>query len=370
MECEWFYSGGQRLILPSGLASFLPHPDGIKNQVANDLVDLCHQGCAGDIVLLGWSPDKPPVSFVDEHGSHAGPGPEETQGFVLLPPVTKLPVEAGNFLRPDELRGAALHFLGRQLITGQTKQKPSKPQHIRVMTYNVHGCRGMDGRVSTDRIARIIEQYHPDVVALQELDFGRLRSQRHDQPDLIAKALGMKVEFCPTVIDKDEQYGHALLSHAPMKIIRTALFAGDAGQRHVEPRGALWVRMELNGLTINFLNTHFGLGRRERMAQAEELLGDGWIGAKNSHEPMILCGDFNMMPGSRPYRAITRRLHDVQNGLSKFKALNTFSTFHAFARIDHVFVSHDLVAEKVAVPLTDLTRVASDHLPLIVDLTF
>jgi endonuclease/exonuclease/phosphatase family metal-dependent hydrolase len=369
MKCEWFCSDGQRLILASGAIPMLPHPDGIKKQVMNDLVDLCHQDCAGDIVLLGWSPDKPPVSFVDEHGSHAGPGPEETQGFVLLPPVTALPAQAGDFVRPADLRAAALHFLGRQLIQLNPKRKPSQPQHIRVMTYNVHGCRGMDGRVSPGRIARIIEQYHPDVVALQELDFGRLRSERHDQPDLIAKALGMKVEFCPTVIDQDEQYGHALLTHVPLKIIRTALFGGDSGQRHREPRGALWVTVELKGLTINLLNTHFGLGRRERIAQADELLGEDWIGGKSSHEPFILCGDFNMMPGSRPYRAITRHLHDVQNGFSEFKTLNTFSTFHPFARIDHVFISHDLDAERVAVPRTDLTRVASDHLPLIVDLT-
>jgi len=41
-----------------------------------------------------------------------------------------------------------------------------------VMTYNVHSCIGMDGKISPLRIAEVIDRYHPDVIALQELDAG------------------------------------------------------------------------------------------------------------------------------------------------------------------------------------------------------
>jgi endonuclease/exonuclease/phosphatase family metal-dependent hydrolase len=37
-------------------------------------------------------------------------------------------------------------------------------------------------------------------------------------------------------------------------------------------------------------------------------------------------------------------------------------------RIDHVFISPELIVESVQVPRTPLTRVASDHLPLIVQM--
>ena len=368
-ECEWLYYDGKRLKLPAEAASFLPHADAIKSEVAADLVNLCHQKCAGDIILLGWSPDKSPVSFVDEHGSHAGPGPEETQGFALLPPATRLPDKTGDFLRPSTLRAAALHFLGRKSIR-KAEVKPAKSQHLRVMTYNVHGCRGMDGRISAARIARVIAQYQPDVVALQELDFGRVRSERHDQPNLIAAALEMNVQFCPTVIDRDEQYGHAILSRWPVKIIRTAIFEAGILEPHREPRGALWVKIETGGLTLNLLNTHFGLGGRERQKQADELLSEKWIGKKSSEEPLILCGDFNLPPRSRPYRSITQRLRDVQGTFGKPGPYNTFTTFRPFTRIDHIFVSPHFVTKNVIVPRNDLTRVASDHLPLIADLVF
>ncbi len=53
---------------------------------------------------------------------------------------------------------------------------------VRVMTYNVHRCVGGDGVRSPLRIARVIAEYRPDVVALQELDVGRARTGGGDQP--------------------------------------------------------------------------------------------------------------------------------------------------------------------------------------------
>ncbi|CAN5259585.1 hypothetical protein BH09PSE2_BH09PSE2_17080 [soil metagenome] len=62
----------------------------------------------------------------------------------------------------------------------------SEPNSIRVMTYNVHGCVGGDRKLDVGRIAAVIAREEPDVVALQELDVGRARSQRVDQAAAIA----------------------------------------------------------------------------------------------------------------------------------------------------------------------------------------
>lgn len=366
---EWL-SSEKTLSLPDALVNALPQELDLKTQIAHDLVRLAEQECAGDVILLGWKPGAPPVSFVNERGAHGGPGLDETQGFLLLPAKTPLPDRARPFVRPAELRAAALHFLGRHPLKPQPRGTRVITQRLRVMTYNVHSCRGMDGRTSPRRIARVIERYDPDIVALQELDFGRVRSQRHDQPKLIAEALGMHLQFCPTVIDQDEQYGHAILSHFPLKMIRTERLCRHTQTRHVEPRGALWVQLEVESLILNLMNTHFGLNRRERWAQATELLGESWIGDITEDAPLILCGDFNMFPRSEPYRALTRRLKDVQSSLEAFPPLNTFTTFHPLVRIDHIFVSNHFTPEKILVPRNELTRVASDHLPLIVDLVY
>ncbi|MGA2193495.1 MAG: endonuclease/exonuclease/phosphatase family protein [Nitrospirota bacterium] len=66
-----------------------------------------------------------------------------------------------------------------------------RPETISVLTYNVHGCAGLDNEISPSRIAEVVAQYSPDVVALQELDTGRRRSGLVNQPEVIAGHLNM-----------------------------------------------------------------------------------------------------------------------------------------------------------------------------------
>ena len=55
-------------------------------------------------------------------------------------------------------------------------------------------------------------------------------------------------------------------------------------------------------------------------------------------EPVILCGDFNLSPGSVPYGLAASKLNDVQAGRAGHRPLSTFSSMHPFMRIDHIFV--------------------------------
>ena len=367
-QVTWVHSRGT-ITLPQDAQSFLPHPGELKEAVALDLIALCEHECAGDLLLLGWSPDAPAWTFPVEQGAHAGPGLDETQGFCLLPRTTRLPESSKEFIRASDLRLAALHFLGRKKLPSRKRQLlEGKP--LRVMSYNVHSCRGMDGRISPNRIAQVIEMNDPDIVALQEIDVGRTRSQGHDQTQMIADAIGMHAYFCPTVKCGPEHYGHAILSRFPVEIIRIDTFANEAGSTRKEPRGALWGCVEIDGVRLHFLSTHLGLGRGERLEQVMELLGKKWIGGIHADEPVILCGDFNTRPDSLAYRAVNQRLHDVQRNVKDHKPQKTFSAFLPFVRIDHIFVSSHFETEKILVPKNHWTRVASDHLPLIADLTY
>src|SRR5689334_23274039 len=67
---------------------------------------------------------------------------------------------------------------------------PKSNAKLRLATYNVHGCLGMDRRRSELRIAEVIAEMSVDIVALQELDLGRRRSARADQTKMIAEQLG------------------------------------------------------------------------------------------------------------------------------------------------------------------------------------
>lgn len=364
---RWIHAAGETAV-PDEVLPLLPHPETLREELAEDLATLARHPHTGDLMLLGWSPGAAPFTFAPEHGAHAGLGPEETRGFVLLPPHTRLPRDSKQHIRPAALRIAALHLLERApLAAVQPVPAAGETLALRVLTYNTHSCAGMDGRISPRRIARVIAAHDPDLVALQELDLGRRRSRAEDQATIIAQQLDMHVVFCPTVTRGEEHYGHALLSRWPIEVVRRALLPSDPRGWWSEPRAALWARLIVGARRINVITTHLGLGLAERRLQMAALTGPEWIGAVPADEDVILCGDFNATPGSPPYRLASQRLRDAQLGLNGHAPVRTFSSTQPFARIDHIFVSAAFVPQRIRVPRDRVTRVASDHLPLVAD---
>jgi endonuclease/exonuclease/phosphatase family metal-dependent hydrolase len=366
-ELRWVHPEGEARVPEDVPALLQRHPESLRLEIARDCVTWLQHPDAGDLVLLGWSPQGPAWTFAPENGAHGGLGPEETRGFALLPAGTRLPPGTEDFIRPSALRQAALHHVGRSSLPAW-QAVARHDSHLRLMTYNTHGCGGMDGRVSPRRIARAIREQMPDIVALQELDLGRRRSRSEDQAAIIAAELGMHVVFCPTLTRGSEHYGHALLSHWPVEVIRRARLPTDPNGWWDEPRSAIWARIQVGPQIVNVVTTHLGLGVKERELQMRALLGPEWLGPVLEREPVLLCGDFNALPGSLPYRLATERLRDVQLLGDEPKPVNTFSSMQPMVRIDHVFASDHFVRDSVLAVRNDLTRVASDHLPLLVDL--
>lgn len=238
---------------------------------------------------------------------------------------------------------------------------------LRVMTYNAHSCVGTDRRLDPARLAEVIAAYEPDIVALQELDMARRRSRQEDQASLIAEQVGMKFHFHPALRVGDEMYGDAILSRHPLELIHAGELPTVRSVLAFETRGALWVQVHVAGRKIQFLNTHLGLSGRERAAQITALLGPEWLGHRECRDPVILCGDFNALPNSSPHRRMCGRLRDAHRHAAA-AGRPTFPSKFPLLRLDYVFVSADLRVLEVQAPSTPLTKVASDHLPVIVDL--
>lgn len=362
----WFHAQGEARV-PEDVPALLPHPAPLRAEIAQDLVGFAAHPDFGDIALLGWSPWELPWSFAPERGAHGGPGPNETQGFALLPANTRLPAGTEHFIRPSALRAAARRHLGRDELAAH--RVPAAPRtHVRLMTYNVHGCSGMDGRVSPRRVARVIRSQWPDIVALQEVDLGRRRSRTEDQARIIAHELDLHLVFCPAITRGEEHYGHALLSRWPIELVKRARLPHDPRSWWPEPRAAIWARVFVEGRVINVVTTHLGLGVRERLMQMHALFSPEWLGGIPAGEPVLLCGDFNAIPGSRPYRYALERMRDVQMLPPHRRPRPTFSSTQPLVRLDHIFLSphFDLIGADVV--RNELTRVASDHLPLLADL--
>ena len=133
----------------------------------------------------------------------------------------------------------------------------------RLISYNVHRCVGMDRRLDLDRIVGVIAEFEPDIVCLQELDVGRARTGGVDQAAEIARKLAMTVHFHPAMRVEAELYGDAVLTHLPERLVKTDALPTVAGIPGLEPRGALWTRIEVDGQDLNIMNTPLGLVPRE-----------------------------------------------------------------------------------------------------------
>lgn len=239
-----------------------------------------------------------------------------------------------------------------------------------MMTYNVRSCVGKDGKPSPSRISAIIAEHSPDVVALQELDVRLTRSGMADQAQLIAKDLEMDFRFSPALRLEKGEYGNAILSRYPMRKVRAQELPTHPVRGNLEKRGALWVEIDVFEIRAQIITTHLGLNRKERRIQADALTGAGWLGHHQCRSPAILCGDFNSQPGSSVYRKFADSLRDVQVASDGFRPRRTWPSRFPISRIDHVFVTRDVLVDQVTVPRTPLTAAASDHLPLVVTLRF
>jgi endonuclease/exonuclease/phosphatase family metal-dependent hydrolase len=244
---------------------------------------------------------------------------------------------------------------------------------LRIMTYNVHGCVGVDGKLDVGRVAAVIGQARPDIVALQELDVGRARSGGIDQAHAIATRLGMSFHFNSALSVEGERYGDAILTALPERLVKSGPLPTPPRLRRLEPRGALWVQIETAAGPLQVINTHLGLVPQEQKTQVAALLGPDWLGRPDCRDPTVLLGDFNATRRYAAYKALVRRLRDVQRapdgGKRPGRVVRTFPSRLPVLRIDHVFVSPSVEATGVFAPDTALARVASDHLPLVVDLT-
>jgi len=229
---------------------------------------------------------------------------------------------------------------------------------LRILTYNVHSCRGRGGRPDPLRIADVIASAEPDVVALQELDVGRMRTGGVDQAHMIAQHLRVLAHFHPALHVEEEKYGDAILTALPSRVIKA-----DQLPSFGEPRGAIWVEILAGEIQLQMVNTHFGLRRRERMIQAVTLAGESWLGSPAcANNPAVLAGDFNAVPRSRAYGILAE-------GLSKqvltIPARATFPARFPVLRLDHIFTNRRARIIRYEVIDTPLARSASDHLPLL-----
>jgi len=220
---------------------------------------------------------------------------------------------------------------------------------LRVATWNVHSCIGGDGRHDPGRIRGIASSIGADIVALQEVDS---RIAGHDGFADLGAALGPDHAHCRTLQTPDGDYGHMLLSLAPIRewTVRDISVPGR------EPRSAIDATVETRCGDIRVISTHLGLGRRERVRQVARL---GKL-LDDSNSSVILMGDFNEATRFGP----ASRTFDTR--LESAGRWRTFPARRPMLPLDRIWCGPDIFIERSWTVRE--AGDASDHLPLVADL--
>ena len=227
-------------------------------------------------------------------------------------------------------------------------------RRLRVVTYNVHACIGADGEFSPQRICDILSELEADFVGIQELE-DRVRGTE-PVSEYLARNLDMLAYRGSTLMRQDAHYGNLLLCREPAQTMRLH----DISVPGREPRGVIEAIYDLLGQRVRVLVTHFGLKARERRSQVDRLLT---IAAGGNADVDVILGDLNeWRPASYTIRTLKSRFPVVYRG-------RTWPARRPLLSLDCVCISPASVDHRIHVERSRATRRASDHLPLICDLT-
>ncbi|HXY36722.1 MAG TPA: endonuclease/exonuclease/phosphatase family protein [Planctomycetaceae bacterium] len=233
---------------------------------------------------------------------------------------------------------------------------------MRILSYNIHkGIGGRDRRYRFGRVLAVIEAANPDIVCLQEVDRNVRRSRYHDQPQLLVDYFGDRQPlYQMNVRLKEGGYGNLVLSRWPVRSHH------HISLRHEErkPRGAQLAVIETPEGPLHVVHWHLGLAERERRWQVLHLLSHS-LYREAERLPTLLIGDSNDWR-NRLQSAVLgpRGFHQVTAPISRFR---TFPSYLAMGSLDKAFIRGAISVRHARVVRTRLARIASDHLPLVID---
>ncbi len=231
---------------------------------------------------------------------------------------------------------------------------------IRIATYNIHKCRGMDRRVVPERVAQVINSLDADVVALQEILHSESDGALDDQLRRIVSLTGYRWSFGETRAHRGSPYGNATLSRFPIVLERNY----DITWRNRERRGCLRTDIELpTGEALHVFNVHLGTSFFERPHQAKALMKEALMRTPRLTGPRVVVGDFNEWTRGVASMLMAAQFDSVDAHLMRRTYPGVFPLF----RLDHFYFDRHLRLEHFSIRRDRLAKVASDHLPLIAD---
>jgi endonuclease/exonuclease/phosphatase family metal-dependent hydrolase len=224
------------------------------------------------------------------------------------------------------------------------------PWPLTLVTYNIHGAVGSDGRLEPGRIAEVLAEIRGDVVALQEVPLGG--GGRPSVLEHLGRETGLSAAEGFTFAARDgRRLGNAVLSRYPLVAVRSI----DLSFGSREPRGALDADLDCHGHPLRVVATHLGLRPAERHEQIRRLLQ----AFETDAMPVVLAGDIN------EWFIWGRTLRRLTSHFQKVPAPPTFPSRRPLLALDRIWIRPRQRLVQVRTHRSPLARQASDHLPLV-----
>lgn len=280
------------------------------------------------------------------------------------PAVTTAPTSSAN-VRPGHRLGKHHHHVGPALQPVKFHRDPScpivPPRILRVLQLNIHAGLGRTGAVDLAHIAAEIRAADPDVVSLNEVDSGTVRSGGTDEASYLGQATGLHAVYGPNLHRYDGgRFGNAILSRYP--VVASHNLRLPRAFRS-EPRGLLTATLKIGGRAVSFSSVHLSQGHRglpNRVRQAEAVAGV----LRDASDPTIVAGDLNSRPVDLPVRILRQYLLDAQQQGGTGPG-NTVPETAPRSRFDYVLYDNHFA------PVAGSTQVlpsASDHRGVLTEL--
>jgi endonuclease/exonuclease/phosphatase family metal-dependent hydrolase len=225
---------------------------------------------------------------------------------------------------------------------------------LRIVSYNIHACVGRDRRFMPERIADVMESLDADFYALQEVEDRPFGGQ--PVSCYFAARLGMQLHRGATLRRQEADYGNLLLARHNTRTLTLHDISVPGG----EPRGCIEADFSIGSTRLRLFATHLGLRASERLQQVR-LLRPALD--RDDADIKILAGDINEW---RPTCRVLRALHGI---FARMPQRRTFPSNLPAVALDRIYVEPREAVAEMRVASSPKSRIASDHLPLVCDIS-
>ena len=243
---------------------------------------------------------------------------------------------------------------------------------LRIITYNIHRAIGLDRLYQPERIIKILADHDADIVLLQEVDEGAPRSKEQDMAREIAEQLGYPHYAAGHNVSlRKGRYGNATLSRYPITRERNIdLTIGDRKRRGCQHTAIELPSGNQGSTRLDVFNLHLGLSPLERQRQAGMLMRCKEFSAIDPNAACIVGGDFNdwlsrlraLFVEGMSLQCATDRETRIRT-----RPIKTYPSFAPRGGLDKIYYRGHLRPISAIPCRHQIARIASDHLPVIVE---